>query len=291
MPPFINYSTTKDSSGHTKILGRGSNDAKASIASQIVALTSLLSRGTISESGAALLFVCGEETSGVGMKTFSQIAEAQNRSWESVIFGEPTELKLARGHKGIMYFDVHARGKAAHSGYPWLGESAVEMLLPAVTELRNLETSGALEGSERYGNTTINIGTFTGGEARNVVPAHAKLEVAIRLGGGTKQLVTDTVKELLGWVDERLEVDIGTGGYAPVECDTDIEGFETIGVNYGTDVPNLKGDHKRYLYGPGSILTAHSDNEFVLASDLVEAVEGYRKLVLGALKKGKRELS
>jgi len=28
--------------------------------------------------------------------------------------------------------------------------------------------------------------------------------------------------------------------------------FETIICSYGTDVPNLHGDHKRYLYGPGS---------------------------------------
>jgi len=32
----------------------------------------------------------------------------------------------------------------------------------------------------------------------------------------------------------------------------DFVGFETGSQAYGTDIPNLKGDHKRYLYGPGS---------------------------------------
>lgn len=55
-------------------------------------------------------------------------------------------------------------------------------------------------------------------------------------------------------------------------------------VNYGTDIPNLKGDHKKYLYGPGNILMAHSDHEHLKISDLEEAVEGYKALIEHALK-------
>ncbi len=56
-------------------------------------------------------------------------------------------------------------------------------------------------------------------------------------------------------------------------------GFETVVVNYGTDIPNLKGTHKRYLYGPGSIFLAHSDHEHLKVSDLETAVEGYKALI------------
>ena len=49
-------------------------------------------------------------------------------------------------------------------------------------------------------------------------------------------------------------------------------------------IPNLKGKHKRYLYGPGSILVAHSDHEHLKAIDLLTAVEGYKRLVRSALK-------
>ena len=65
-----------------------------------------------------------------------------------------------------------------------------------------------------------------------------------------------------------------------------MEGFETISVNFGTDIPNLKGKHKRYLYGPGSILVAHSDHEHLRASDLLAAVEGYKRIVMSALESG-----
>jgi acetylornithine deacetylase len=64
----------------------------------------------------------------------------------------------------------------------------------------------------------------------------------------------------------------------------DLVGFETIVVNYGTDIPSLKGDHKRYLYGPGSILVSHSDHEHVTISDLEAAVQGYKILITESLK-------
>ena len=61
-------------------------------------------------------------------------------------------------------------------------------------------------------------------------------------------------------------------------------GFETIVLNYGTDIPGLKGDHKRYLYGPGDYLVTHSDHEHLSVSDLEEAVEGYKVLITNSLK-------
>lgn len=50
-------------------------------------------------------------------------------------------------------------------------------------------------------------------------------------------------------------------------------------MNYGTDIPYLKGDHKRYLYGPGSILVAHSDHEHLTVKDLEDAVQGYKVIL------------
>jgi acetylornithine deacetylase len=64
-----------------------------------------------------------------------------------------------------------------------------------------------------------------------------------------------------------------------------LTGFKDIVVNYGTDIPNLQGDHKRYLYGPGDILVAHSDHEHLKISDMEIAVEGYKTLIKASLKK------
>ncbi|RAL62426.1 hypothetical protein DID88_004992 [Monilinia fructigena] len=265
VPPFWPYERRGD-----EIWGRGSVDAKGSVAAQITAYQDLILGGKIHEGDVALLFVVGEETLGVGMKQANELG----LSWETVIFGEPTELKLAAGHKGIISVHLTAKGKAGHSGYPSLGRNANSMLIPALYELGRME----LPWSEKYGNTTLNIGRVDGGVAANVIAEDAMAKIAIRIAAGTTEEIQKLVLDVVEKTGQDLEVDF-TQGYGPVHCDSDVEGFDTITVNYGTDVPNLDGDHKRYLYGPGDILVAHSDHEHLKISDLEEAVRGYKKLI------------
>lgn len=47
----------------------------------------------------------------------------------------------------------------------------------------------------------------------------------------------------------------------------------------GTDMPNLKGHHKRYMYGPGSVRSAHSDHECLTDGDLVRGVLDYKRII------------
>ena len=129
--------------------------------------------------------------------------------WQTVIFGEPTELKLASGHKGILIFTLKARGKAGHSGYPWLGKNANHMLAPALVALQTLE----LPSSENYGNSTLNIGTISGGAAANVIAEEAHARIGLRIAAGCpetmKKLISDSVKA----VDEDLELVFSDGSY------------------------------------------------------------------------------
>jgi acetylornithine deacetylase len=54
-------------------------------------------------------------------------------------------------------------------------------------------------------------------------------------------------------------------------------------ASYGTDVPNLDGDHVSYLYGPGSILVAHGEDEALTVGELEDSVEGFKRLVKHAV--------
>ncbi|KAG9777050.1 Zn-dependent exopeptidase, partial [Aureobasidium melanogenum] len=306
VPPHIPYSLSLPGHRHHKddtsklssrkdilISGRGTVDDKACVAVQIQALLDLLAgHDQINPSDVALLFVVGEEKRGDGMKHFSasELYKQTNADYKAVLFGEPTEGKLAAGHKGITMVSIKAHGKAAHSGYPWLGRSANSMILPALNVLDKLgdipEGEGGLPRSEKYGKSTVNVGYMQGGVAANVVPEFATADVTFRLAGGTAEQVRKIVTDAIRSVDpdEQLELDFRQG-YGPVPLDADVEGFDTITVNYGTDVPNLEVAEgvKRYLYGPGSILVAHGDNEGLTVGELEEALEGYKKLVKHAL--------
>ncbi len=63
----------------------------------------------------------------------------------------------------------------------------------------------------------------------------------------------------------------------------DISGFGQYAAAFGTDVPRLNGDHKKYLYGPGSILNAHGKNEHVKVSEMVESIDAYKRIALHCL--------
>jgi acetylornithine deacetylase len=298
VPPFIPYSVHSPSRANDpsslQIAGRGSVDAKASVASQVFAVLETLSE---TPANIALLFVVGEEIGGDGMKTFSDSALNKQSAYHTVIFGEPTEASLVSGHKGMLGFKVFAHGQAAHSGYPWLGKSAVSSILPALLRVDKLGqipvSEGGLPSSPKYGPTTLNVGVVRAGVATNVVPAEAMADVSVRLAAGTpeeareiiKKAVADAVAE--AGVEAEVVVDFKSHreSYPPQDLDTDVDGFKVIPVNYGTDVPNLavRDGVKRYLYGPGSIFVAHGDNEALTVRDLKDAVTGFKVLIRAAL--------
>ncbi|RSL42299.1 hypothetical protein CEP54_015529 [Fusarium duplospermum] len=270
VPPYWPYERHGD-----VIRGRGTVDAKGSVAAQVIAVETLFRDDKITEGDVALLFVVGEEKGGPGMRDANNLS----LSWETVIFGEPTELKLARGHKGGLGFTVKANGKAGHSGYPETGSNAIDSLVRGLGSLQRLE----LPWSKEFGNSTINIGKIEGGVAGNVIPASASAIGGVRVAAGTPDEVRDLIRRAVLESDSNLNVEFSTYGIGPVPIDHDVDGFETIILNYGTDIPNLNGSHKRYLYGPGTILNAHSAHEFLTVSDLEEAVQGYRIIIAHAL--------
>ncbi|KAI8267683.1 hypothetical protein K4K58_007304 [Colletotrichum sp. SAR11_239] len=271
VPPYIPYSRNGD-----EIRGRGTSDAKGSIAAQVIAVEDLLASGEISEGDVSLLFVVGEEVGGDGMKAANNL----NLTWEAVVFGEPTENQLVRAHKGVLGLNVTATGIAGHSGYPEQGRNAIDLLVRSLGGVIGAE----LPSSEEFGNTTLNVGVIEGGIASNVIPENATARASIRVAVDDIDSIKDVIsKAAYAATPEHVSLSFNTGG-KPVSLDYDVEGFNTTIANYYTDVPYLEGDHKKYLYGPGTILVAHSNDERITVSDLEGAVEGYKKLILESLK-------
>lgn len=228
-----------------------------------------------------MLFVVAEETGGAGMKAFASYAK--NTTFRAGIFGEPTEGKLASGHKGSLGLTLDVRGKSAHSAYPWLGVSAINYLAEAIVALNMLEP--ALPVSELLGPTTLNTGRIQGGVAGNVVAERANASISIRISRSDEDavsIVRDTVAGMLSPIVERAEeanatfnVIFANATYPAIILDTDVEGLEVAPVFYGTDIPSLPQVEKRYLFGTGTIEVAHTPNEGLSQDELVQAAEAY----------------
>lgn len=259
VPPFF---PSSDDGEH--IYGRGACDTKGGIAAMIAAAGELLAAGA---RGFGLLFVVGEETDSAG----AQAAERDPRGARFLINGEPTENRLAVGSKGALYLAVEAAGTAAHSAYPELGASAIDRLLDALARLRGV----ALPSDPVLGETTLNIGTLSGGRAPNVVADAARAEVMVRTVGDTAEL-----RERLRAAAEGVEgVRIAETRESRAMRLGELPGFATTVVKFTTDIPRLPSWGEPYLLGPGSIHVAHTPRERVARRELVEAAGLYRDLV------------
>ncbi len=167
VPPFI--PPTEDDE---KIYGRGACDAKGIIASQIMAAEELRKEG-IEDIG--LLYTVEEETSSTGARAANKHPLAAK--CEYLINGEPTDNDLAIGSKGTFRLKIKTKGKAAHSAYPEMGDSAIEKLLDILEDVRHTK----FPDDEFFGETTVNVGTIEGGVALNVISPAAEAGLAVRL--------------------------------------------------------------------------------------------------------------
>jgi acetylornithine deacetylase len=255
VPPFFPSRLEGDT-----IYGRGSCDAKGAAASQVAAAEKLRREGV---TNIGLLFVVGEERGSDGARLAQQLASGS----KYLINGEPTDNRLGIATRGVLRINFQATGRAAHSSFPELGESAIEKLVDAIVALRKIE----LPNDPLMGRTHYSVGVVSGGVAPNVIPAEAEAEICFRTVAdvpGLRQSLA-ALKNLVK-VEEVLEV-------PPVTMPS-VPGFDTATFPYTTDIPFLTKWGTPLLYGPGSIHVAHTDNEHVKIADLHRAVDDYARL-------------
>ena len=256
VPPFF-----PSRIGEGRLFGRGSCDAKGILAAQVAAAEQLRARGHLR---IGLLFVVGEERGSDGAATANRNALGS----KFLVNGEPTDNRLATGTRGTLRVRLNARGRAGHSSAPEKFESAIEKLVDGLSRLRQL----SLPAGPTFGKTSYNVGLIEGGVAANVVPANASAEVMFRIVGDADE-VLEQVKSLepLIEVEEILRV-------APVRLHT-IPGSPSASFPFTTDIPLLDRWGVPLLFGPGSILVAHTDDEYLELSEFEKAIEGYVQIV------------
>ena len=250
------------------IFGRGSCDAKGIAAAQIAAAERLRVSG---ESRFAMLFVVGEERGSDGAMVANAQAPAGVRF---LINGEPTDNRLGAATRGMVRVRLRATGRAAHSSFPELGESAIDKLLDALMVVRGV----VLPEDPLLGRTHYTVGLIEGGVAPNVVSPSAAAELTFRIVGDAAAIL-DALNVVGGLVDLEPILDVPA-----VRLHT-VDGFETAVFPYTTDVPMLTAWGKPLLVGPGSIHVAHTAEEHLAIDELQHAVELYaslgRRLIAG----------
>lgn len=261
VPPFIDL--TED---EVHMYGRGTCDAKGIFAAQWVAAERLRAQG---ERRIALLGVVGEETDSIGAKMVERLLPRA----DYIVDGEPTQMTMASGAKGILSLGLTWHGVPGHSAYPEVGLSAVHTMIDGLARL----VTADLPHEARFGPTTVNVGVLDGGVAPNVIAPNAKASVLIRLGAD-KDAVLAEVKRILG-----SEVSIEVRSWSQPHEILVPEGMTGEVVRFGSDVPYLAEIGTCLLVGPGSIHDAHTRQEKVRKADLHAAVDLYEQVARSLL--------
>ncbi|HEY4215645.1 MAG TPA: M20/M25/M40 family metallo-hydrolase [Gemmatimonadaceae bacterium] len=261
VPPYIAPRMDGD-----RLCGRGACDAKGIAAAMLVAADRLATAG---EQRVDLLFVVGEEKGSDGARAANRLAATSR----FLVNGEPTESKLASGAKGSLRVIARTRGRAAHSAYAHLGQSAIKPMLELLPTLDSIP----LPTDPVLGNTTVNIGTIRGGTEANIVPAMAEAEMMFRLVGEPEPLRA----QIDAWAKGRAELEYGS--YIPAQHFHIIPGFETEAMAYTSDIPLLDRWGTPLMFGPGSIHVAHTPDEFIDVRELRAAVDAYERIIRSLL--------
>jgi acetylornithine deacetylase len=260
VPPFF-PSDVRDGA----LYGRGSCDAKGILAAQVAAAERLRAAG---ERRVGLLFVVGEERGSDG----AMAANRRARRCAFLINGEPTDSRLGIATRGVLRLRLNAVGRAAHSATPEHGESAIDKLLDALVRLRSLTWPSDPE----LGETFYTLGLIEGGIAPNVISPSASAEVMFRIVGSADDVLrTARTLEPAVTIEEILRVPM-------IRLHT-IPGLPAAVFPFTTDVPLLDRWGTPLLFGPGSILVAHTAGEHVRVAELDAAVDRYVDLATACL--------
>jgi acetylornithine deacetylase len=278
-----------------RVYGRGSCDAKASIAAMMAAL---VAHANSSERPVPVVFaaMADEEFSFAGSWKLIE------RDWpvSACIVGEPTRLASIIAHKGVTRWRMSVTGASAHGAMPHLGHSAIYDGARVALALEAYARELAKRSPHTLlGRPTINVGRINGGIAVNVVPDSCEFEIERRLLPCEDGL--QAVRDCEQWVRERMGGKIGlivdepylvdpaldTRREAPVVravgdahlCEFGIASA-IEGAHYGTDGSKLAAAGiETMVCGPGDIAQAHTCDEFIEIDQVEKAVRLYSRVL------------
>lgn len=222
---------------------------------------------------------------------------------EAVIVGEPTNMKVINGHKGIASFRVTVTGYTTHSSQTDRGVSAVEAaarLITKITQMREARAKIADEASPfdpPYSTMTVNV--VRGGTQLNIMAAEAVFDWDLRVVPGDSR--SDIINEFTDYAkgveaemrskshECSIQIDQMTNApaLAPNEVNPAADLAMAITGHNATDVVAYAAEAGQFqeaglstvICGPGSIDQAHQANEFITLDQVAEGTEFIRRLI------------
>ena len=256
-----------------KLFGLGSNDAGGAAVALLQSFLTFYYEANL-HYNLILLLSAEEENSG---HNGIQAVLDELPFIEFAIVGEPTEMKMAIGEKGLLVLDVEVKGRSGHAAH-FQNENAIEK---AMKDLKWFQEYVFDNKSELLGPVKMTVTQINSGKQHNVVPDRCSFVVDIRVNEYYKN------SEILEIIKNNVESEIiprsthlNSSGI-PLEHPI-IRGGISIGLEYygsptlsdqvHLSCPSLK-------IGPGKSERSHTANEFIFIDEIIKGIEIYEQLL------------
>lgn len=286
-----------------RLYGRGSADMKGFAATVLAKVPDFLNANLRRPIHIALSY--DEEIGCFGAPPLVSDLLAREPRPAFAIVGEPTNMKVVTGHKGIAVFKTIIRGHPAHSSQLHRGVSAISAAAKLISWLdaRTAENKANADPDCPFEPpyTTLHSGVIKGGEAHNITAEHCEFESDIRLLPG------DSAETWIERYKAFAESDVLPDMLAiSADCKITVEELANVpGLTEEADglaeaeVRRLTGDNARNVVvyateggifqehglstvvcGPGSIDQAHQADEFIELTELDRCASFLDKLAV-----------
>jgi acetylornithine deacetylase len=284
-----------------RFAGRGTADMKSFIALSLAHVEMMCAADL--QRPIILAFSYDEEVGCLGAPRLIARLGALGYQPEAVIVGEPTDMQVVSGHKGIQTFIVEVIGREAHSSQTSQGVSAIM----AASELIGLIAAMNAEADANADPTsmfepkgpTMTVGMVEGGTAVNILARRCQFVWDLR---SPNQDLADHYERRFfaaaAALDARIKQKAPEGGVTVTRRSATPPLTPALDSSAERLARALTGDNAvraasyaaeagqfqqaampAVLCGPGSILQAHQPDEFILKSQLEAGAAFQRALI------------
>ncbi len=284
------------------LIGRGVVDMKGALACMMAAMAAIKRCGIQLKGDVVFAGVIDEENKSEGTRALIK----QKITADAAIVGEPSQLDICIGHRGLEWFEFYFKGKTVHGGKQKEGINAITKAMKFIQKVEE-ELVDKVESNTHpvIGTSSLNYGYIKGGTQPSTVAGDCILQIDRRWVPGESysdiiqefqdiidalktedpefeaQLKVMEVSEMeKGYIHEAMEIDSShpivdivsdaaykVRGMIPEKVSFTAWSDGGLLCNYA-NIPTI-------IYGPGDLESAHSASEYLEISHIIPATLVY----------------
>lgn len=261
-----------------RLYGRGSGDAKASVAAMLCAARDCAATG-LARGRLLVILGYGEETK----HTTMGLAVEKCGGVDAAIIGEPTNLEFAVAQRGLMMVNLVAHGHQRHAGYASADPGFTNAAVALAKDLVKLDALFTSRPHPILGQPFVTPTMLEAGVSRNVTPPSAKAVLDVRSTPAWEHT------ELAAVMKAELHSDVEVTSDRLVPCETPagsrllsvMQRVRPQGSSYGSPTCSdwvFVRDRDAVKCGPGTSPRSHTPDEYVDLPEVTAARAFYAQV-------------